>query len=563
MTQINKESAVEGTQNKKGYSLSKLIALGLGILVAIVIVLAISTYYRLNTFKQTLENVSEKSLATVISSGEIFTQVNTLASISERLVNANSDPFRRISYSQINDQLIILRELADSREENSYMLLQLYTISRELADLNQLVINKINVADSLLAQQANMYGLYEELMLLESDQPATMIKLSAADIVTRTSEILIVDRLNQVREKKLTLESLLKELEEYSVNAGFTNSNVSLIVKELNDTILNPINGIVSLRQEQLRVAGRARGRSNMVHNLIVDYARLAEFESHQLNARVLEDAKNASKSINNQIQNIHLVFIFIVVTIIGFSLFVNRFVVSRLLKLRMQIHKRMDGNYREIKLTGNDEISELARAFDSFARTIETQKQTLSEMSLRDALTGIANRRALDERFKQEISSAMRHQWPLSVLLLDIDYFKQYNDNYGHGRGDQCLKDVADILRQYLPRQSDMLARFGGEEFAIILPDTNAKGADSVANNIISGFNAARLPHEYSQITNYVTISIGVATHLIATKEKAWDLFDNADKALYCAKKRGRNRSVSFGDISSQPSNIIDIRDA
>ena len=550
MTNNDKNKSANGKQHRR-YSLTKIINSGLFVIVSLVVVLALSTYYRLSEFNETLNDVSEKSLTTVISSGEIFIQVNNLARVSERLVNANSDPHRRISYGQINDQLAILTGIAERQKENAYMLLQLYTISKELSDLNQLVIRKLTIHDKMLEKQTVMYGLYQKLMDTETAN-GDKWQQHVSEIVTRTGEILIIDRLNVVREKRQAMSAIFDSLEDdfQSGRESVSPETINLI-GQLNTTVTDDIEGIFSLRQEQLKVIGRARGRANMVNNLILDYARLAEFESYQLNSRILEDARNASGTINNQIQNINLVFLFIVLVIIGFSVFVHRLVVTRILRLRNQIQQRLEGVEQDIALFGNDEISDLAETFDSFAKTIENQKQTLSEMSLIDALTGVANRRALDERFEQEVSIAIRRQWPISMLLLDIDFFKQYNDNYGHGKGDDCLRQVAQVLMGCLPRKTDFLARYGGEEFAIILPDTDMKGAIKVAENIIDSMARANIAHEYSRAADFVTMSVGIAFTPSITLDDAELLIEQADKALYKAKRKGRNRFDYF-DISS-----------
>ncbi len=563
MTDDNKNNKQVRNKTRR-YSLTKIINSGLFVIVSLVIILALSTYYRLSEFNDTLNDVSEKSLTTVISSGEIFIQVNNLARVSERLVNANSDPHRRISYGQINDQLAVLTGIAERQKENAYMLLQLYTISKELSDLNQLVIRKLTIHDKMLEQQTRMYDIYEALMRTPDDSASAnpRWKQNIAEIVTHTGEILIIDRLNVVREKKQSMTDLFDGLKQDIKDGNYVlPAESSQLISQLEHAITDNIEGIFSLRQEQLKVMGRSRGRANMVNNLILDYARLTEFESYQLNSRILEDARNASGTISAQIQNINLVFLFIVLVIVGFSAFVHRLVVARLLRLRTQIQQRLEGVEQDIALFGNDEISDLAETFDSFAKTIENQKQTLSEMSLVDALTSVANRRALDERFEQEIGIAIRRKWPITVMLLDIDFFKQYNDNYGHGKGDDCLRQVAHILLTCLPRKTDFVARYGGEEFAIILPDTHVTGAIKVAEHIIDSMARARIEHEYSRAADFVTLSLGIASTEDISADEGELLLEQADKALYKAKRKGRNRYEYFDSGILDSPVVVDLK--
>jgi diguanylate cyclase (GGDEF)-like protein len=162
-------------------------------------------------------------------------------------------------------------------------------------------------------------------------------------------------------------------------------------------------------------------------------------------------------------------------------------------------------------------------------------------DLSRTDGLTGIPNRRYLDEYLKREWSRSSRLGSYLTYILIDIDFFKQYNDNYGHLAGDECLKIVAQSLRDVLSRESDFIARYGGEEFAIVLPDT--ANATSVANRCRACIERLRIPHAFSEVAKVVTVSVGVGT-LIPRKETAPDsLMNCADRSLYRAKKSGRNR--------------------
>jgi diguanylate cyclase (GGDEF)-like protein len=159
------------------------------------------------------------------------------------------------------------------------------------------------------------------------------------------------------------------------------------------------------------------------------------------------------------------------------------------------------------------------------------------------DGLTGIANRRAFNERLRAEWARAGRSRKSLSLVILDLDFFKQYNDHYGHVMGDECLKQVARVL-QDRGRSADLVARIGGEEFSLLLPDTDIEGAMLVAETARSNVEGLRLEHAKSPV-GVVTASFGVATATDLSTETARDLMQAADKALYEAKGSGRNRVV------------------
>ena len=178
----------------------------------------------------------------------------------------------------------------------------------------------------------------------------------------------------------------------------------------------------------------------------------------------------------------------------------------------------------------------------------LETANRELQRLVSIDGLTQVANRRCLDEYLEQECKRANREQIPISLVLCDIDFFKNYNDNYGHQEGDRCLQQVAEAISQSTNRSSDLVARYGGEEFAIVLPNTDSDGGLNVALRAAEVVRSLQLPHLYSKAANHVTISCGVATldpehsissncHLAITS-----LLKSADRALYEAKAEGRN---------------------
>ena len=170
-----------------------------------------------------------------------------------------------------------------------------------------------------------------------------------------------------------------------------------------------------------------------------------------------------------------------------------------------------------------------------------------LYKLSTQDALTGVANRRGFDETLEKEWRRASRKNIGLSLLMVDVDYFKKYNDHYGHPQGDECLKKVADILTEQASRTADYVARYGGEEFAIILPDTAINKALVIANRICRGINSGGIEHKASQVSDFLSVSVGVA-HLNSDKSNTQlDLVKRADEALYEAKAHGRNRVMSF----------------
>ena len=169
---------------------------------------------------------------------------------------------------------------------------------------------------------------------------------------------------------------------------------------------------------------------------------------------------------------------------------------------------------------------------------------QILTKMSLLDSLTGIPNRRCFDETLEQEWKRAYRNGGSIALILCDIDYFKQYNDTYGHQRGDQCLQRVAQAIRAALKRPGDLVARYGGEEFAIVLPLTSALQAANICTTIQTIIRDLALDHAGSQVSSLVTISMGLAsTEPALSRISTETLVSMADAALYVAKQHGRDQ--------------------
>ncbi len=177
----------------------------------------------------------------------------------------------------------------------------------------------------------------------------------------------------------------------------------------------------------------------------------------------------------------------------------------------------------------------------------LDLQKE-LEDLSFKDGLTGVANRRMFDSVLEVEWANAKRNQQPLSLILLDIDYFKQYNDSYGHIQGDDCLKRVAKTLSSSATRSKDFIARFGGEEFVLVLPETDEKAAKKVAERCRKLIFKEQIPHDSSLVSHVLTISIGVASMTPGHQDEALAFVEEVDRRLYLAKESGRNRIVCNG---------------
>ncbi|MFC4157911.1 diguanylate cyclase [Chitinimonas lacunae] len=181
---------------------------------------------------------------------------------------------------------------------------------------------------------------------------------------------------------------------------------------------------------------------------------------------------------------------------------------------------------------------------------TLKFQSDLLRRMVFIDGLTGVANRRHFDERLDSEWRRCARSQSPLALIMADVDFFKRYNDCYGHQAGDECLQKVAAVLKDSLNRSADLVARYGGEEFACILPDTDQPGALALAWTMEKAVRALALPHQCSDVAKVVTISLGVSAMVPQpSSAEAALLIQQADAQLYRAKQSGRAQVCGAAD--------------
>lgn len=214
-------------------------------------------------------------------------------------------------------------------------------------------------------------------------------------------------------------------------------------------------------------------------------------------------------------------------------------------------IYKPISEVVLRAKVKAMQRILQMRTSLVVLTRKLDTANQELKRLSSRDGLTGMPNRRFFDQSLDQEWRRAQRNNTEITLMMCDIDYFKDYNDTYGHQTGDDCLKQVAQAMSRALERASDMAARYGGEEFAIILPGTGMGGALFVAHRLLNDIRELHLSHSASPIGR-VTISIGIAT-AIPGSSSFQELIEAADQALYQAKREGRNRVCQAPAILGQ----------
>ena len=234
-----------------------------------------------------------------------------------------------------------------------------------------------------------------------------------------------------------------------------------------------------------------------------------------------------------------------------AFAVGANDYVVKLPDKLELLARIRYHSQWYIHKLQRDDAY----RSLQESQRRLKELNLSLMHLSTHDSLTDIPNRYHFDQEYSAEWRRTGREKQPLAIIMIDIDFFKKYNDEKGHQAGDECLINVADILQNALNRPGDMVARYGGEEFIALLPNTDTAGAEGIARRMQSELNAAHIPHPSPESLGHVTISVGVASMVPGMGDRPDALIQAADDALYQAKENGRNRIVVADPSTAGPS--------
>jgi two-component system chemotaxis family response regulator WspR len=229
------------------------------------------------------------------------------------------------------------------------------------------------------------------------------------------------------------------------------------------------------------------------------------------------------------------------------------------LVKLPDQIELIARIRYHSMAYVSQRQRDEAYRALYESQRKLIDSNLALQRLTNVDGLTGLNNRRYFNEYTEAEWSWAIRTQTPISVLMIDVDHFKKYNDAYGHIAGDEVLKKVADAIRKTYKRSKDLAARFGGEEFVMVLPHTPLTDVHRIGNDLCAAVEAMKLLHRASDVSEFVTVSVGGVETIPQQGDAFMALLEAADQALYEAKRAGRNRAV-IRAVDSLPANGIDV---
>lgn len=248
------------------------------------------------------------------------------------------------------------------------------------------------------------------------------------------------------------------------------------------------------------------------------------------------------------------IIFIQVAITIANFLLLALAWILAEVKVLKPLEKMTMELAHNEVaSAILKDDNLNLAKPKDEIKLLLDgiciitDNLEELEILSSTDALTGLLNRRKFEEKINEEWNRCKRYAVPISIIMMDIDYYKQYNDNYGHQAGDKCLKQVSEVLLKYCRRSADFVARYGGDEFIMVLPHFDADETMILAEKIRQAIELLAIPHEYSKVSKHVTVSLGINTVIPSNKLSIESFIKEVDIALYKAKRKSRNCVIAI----------------
>ena len=327
------------------------------------------------------------------------------------------------------------------------------------------------------------------------------------------------------------------------------------------EIVVDPVNNLIKLSEKMdSPVSVRSGINPNKIYHvsnkpieqlLPIEYILKTESGAPAYILTSYEDIAKLSEGVNEAVSNAIIMFVgMLLIVLFGAIWLFQLFLFKPVNMMLKQIRQITDGNIaHDLQIKGLAEIAFLSEEFNKMTKEIRSREEELTRLSIIDGLTKISNRRKFDEVLNNEYLIGCRTNKQLSLLMIDIDYFKLFNDTYGHLAGDDCIKKIAMALKNSVYRPGDLVARYGGEEFAIILSDTSENGERVIAKKIMNEIAKLGIPHSSSKVCDTVTVSIGGYTLTPTNDSDPLFIVAEADRCLYHAKESGRNKFILSSD--------------
>jgi len=529
------------------------------ILLSLILISGIALYGFFKTSSD-LNSISNESIPKIITGTQFTDYSKSLVIEVERLSSSESETYLRISESGINKLLVQVNNLIELEEMgNQQIKNSINVMKKTLLELEGLVASKIQIISQINKKQADLLKLPGKIFHFEKDETEkannNMISKLISEWNTIALETIILAGQARAEHSLYKIRNISNLISDNFQSLTNLSKDMPLSLQEreiklrtlLHEEILGDM-GIITLLIEQQTLISKSTARANLSRSLVKDFETLTIniFNSE------LNETEEKSNSISLWIRRMALIFPFLVTISILITLFLvyslNRNVTLRLVNLNKAVKENDIEAAKVIMNARNDEISDLSESFQYFVKEVENREIELKKLATTDSLTLINNRRYFLELTNKEMIRIKRSKEPLVILMLDLDKFKDINDNYGHSAGDTVLKEFSALGIKCL-RDEDIFGRLGGEEFAVFLPQTKIEEGLVVAERLRTGMENYIFNYQDKKIR--CTVSIGISKSS-GDKIPLDDLLQMADNALYKAKEEGRNK-ISVSEESTE----------
>ena len=522
---------------RRKQSISTITNILLVVFIGLIVLMVSFTYNQLKQTETSFKKIAIEVLPTLANNGIIHSQLSSLAFLVANFAQSNSLAQMRISRAEVTDKLQEIERLIGTSSIAIDNDLKLIRTEFKLLDA---MIQEVFALQKILNEgETQLYTIRSTIQDSDSTK-----RYEITELLLLALKLIHAEKLIDVRKLQRSMEAQLTGITESTDSTLDINT---LISEKINQLVFGE-QGIIASKLLVLRTRGRVEGQRNFVRRLVLDIASATEFKAYEFADSQSVQAELLARRTSEQFSITliaHLVTFLIGLAVI---VFVRMRVVTRLEALTQSLsHKTLPDNIERL-YRQNDEISALAKTVAEHINTIDEQKAELTQLSFMDSLTKVGNRRAFNQKFQQALNLAMRNRLTLSVLLIDVDSFKQFNDEFGHVKGDECLFQVAQLLNNRAKRSSDFVARYGGEEFVCLLIGMPPDDALAFAKQLCVLVEALAIPHTLNSASvDVVTVSIGVYSETTINAQSGERLLQCADTALYQAKTSGRNQAVQY----------------
>lgn len=524
-----------GHEKMKSSIWKKLLYFILGLIIIFISVIVFS-FVKISNQSEMLLDVSKNTIPNVLNISKFYENTKELKFLVNEIETTDNKIKRKIAYKKA---LAYIDEICESNifKDKDY----LRNLSHELSEFYELYRLQDSFVDKISSQKEILKDIFLKTYIaveknnLDLAYYRTIKNCKDILLYTNYKHFKNIDK-NQIKINN-TLRNLIQKTDVKEVK-DLLNSIIILINKKEN---------IFDYEHIYLKNKFVIKNESSLLKNIVASLLDSIKYYSIKYNNTLIEDIKISYDNLQIFSKVLMIILIISSFYFIFITFYFKEKVVKRLTALNMFIFKKRNEENNinsDLKDDEHDEISYIIHSFNHYSRAIE-------KLSFTDKLTELANKRYFDMRFKKELAIVQRNKINTSIMIIDIDHFKIYNDTYGHLEGDKCLKSVAKAMKSVLKRKTDFIARYGGEEFICILSNTKVDGAKKVAYDMMEKIKELNIPNENCPVKKYVTVSIGIKSFNEEECHLDKILIKQADEALYEAKENGRNQCLSFREIN------------